>query len=73
MRPLAQEQNIEILREYAILFTETNERQASEISKLKKERDTEAQAAQESLCQELRDQLIRLQEKSFWLRSRNAA
>jgi transposase len=65
MRPLAQEQNIEILREYAILVTQTAENQACEIAKLKKERDAEVLAAQESLSQELKDQLTRLQKKFF--------
>lgn len=63
MRPLDQEQNIDVLREYAILVTETAEKQAEEIAALKKHRD--AASAQEFLSQQLQDQLTRLQRKFF--------
>jgi transposase len=63
MRPLKQEQSIEVLREYAILVTQTAELQAQEIAKLKQARD--AESAQEFLSQQLQDQLTRLQKKFF--------
>lgn len=64
MRPLTQEQNIEILRQYAILVTETAEQQAREIARLKDERN-DGTSAQEFLSRELQDRLTRLQKKFF--------
>jgi hypothetical protein len=64
MRPLAQEQNIEVLREYAILATLTAERLAKELAALKDEK-SDAQASQDFLSHGLRDHLSRLQKKFF--------
>lgn len=64
MRPLSQEQNIEVLREYALLVTATAEKQAEEIAKLQEDR-AGARAAQDFLSQQLRDHLTRLQKKFF--------
>jgi hypothetical protein len=54
MRPLDQEQNIEVLREYQILVTLTAERLAKELAQIKDEK-TDAEAAQEFLSQNLPD------------------
>ena len=62
MRPLAQEQNIEVLREYSILVTQAAERLAVELDLLKNER-ADARATQEFLSSELQDHLTRLQKK----------
>lgn len=64
MRPLAQEQNIEVLREYSILVTQAAERLAVELDLLKNER-VDARATQEFLSSELQDHLTRLQKKFF--------
>jgi transposase len=64
VRPIAQEQNIEVLRQYAILVTQTAEEQAREIARLKDER-SDSQAARAFLSQQLQDQLTRLQKKFF--------
>lgn len=65
MRPLSQEKNADVLREYAILATQTAERLARELASLKSAQVDARQVAQDYLSRELQDQLTRLQKKFF--------
>ncbi len=62
MAPLEQESNLEVVRTYALLLREEVKRLAAENARLK---DLKANDQQQSLHENLRDQLVRLQKKFY--------
>ena len=66
MRPIAQETNLDFLREYASLLRSSLDHAHDVIKKLKNElQEAELESAQSMLSQEFEDQLHRLQRKFF--------
>jgi len=66
MRPIAQETNLDFLREYASLLKSSLDHAHDVIRKLKHERqEAELESAQSMLSQDFEDQLHRLQRKFF--------